>query len=230
MDSAELSSGEESSVIRLEGLHPFALRESVRSLTSQRSGFLGSSRDDMSRDTKVTTDSKDSFKESSTKHTRRTKVTSTTGTTDAKESSKDNKDTTGTRHTRHTRHAKDDKGKQPERRERRKHRGKDKDKEKENDPKKEEKEEKEEGKEETGTCTICFEDSTLFSLSRCKHSFCADCLEAYLEGNITEHALPLICPERDCETEIPNEDVKKLVKEGMGSLLDGSLILLLCPI
>lgn len=67
---------------------------------------------------------------------------------------------------------------------------------------------------DTGTCSICMEDATLFTLSGCKHSFCKDCLNMYLEGNITEHVLPLMCPERDCETEITKEDVKQLVQPG----------------
>eukprot|EP01127_Copromyxa_protea_P009343 TRINITY_DN2198_c0_g1_i4.p1 TRINITY_DN2198_c0_g1~~TRINITY_DN2198_c0_g1_i4.p1 ORF type:complete len:221 (-),score=33.42 TRINITY_DN2198_c0_g1_i4:615-1208(-) len=65
----------------------------------------------------------------------------------------------------------------------------------------------------TGTCTICLEDDVeLFTLSQCQHSFCVDCLGAFLEGNITDHNLPLVCPERDCGTEIPNSETKKLVK------------------
>lgn len=75
--------------------------------------------------------------------------------------------------------------------------------------------------ETVGTCSICFEDAALFTLSGCKHQFCVDCLGAYLEGNITERALPLVCPERDCETEIKNADVKQLVPPGM--LLQNSL-------
>lgn len=65
-----------------------------------------------------------------------------------------------------------------------------------------------------GTCSICMEEATLYTLAQCQHSFCTDCLETFLEGNITEHILPLVCPERDCETEIDREDVRQLVKPG----------------
>uniref|UniRef100_A0AC34GBW7 RBR-type E3 ubiquitin transferase n=1 Tax=Panagrolaimus sp. ES5 TaxID=591445 RepID=A0AC34GBW7_9BILA len=63
-----------------------------------------------------------------------------------------------------------------------------------------------------GDCLICFETTTLTSLS-CQHYFCSDCLNHHLLTRFRQESDPYpFCPDSDCQQIIDPQNVLKFLK------------------
>jgi len=79
----------------------------------------------------------------------------------------------------------------------------------------EEKKEKEE-RQLKADCVICLDtlfSEAVFPLTNCKHLFHIGCLETYVIEEIKKRTFPIRCPNPDCKTEIPDDDIKDILQE-----------------
>eukprot|EP01119_Soliformovum_irregulare_P015496 TRINITY_DN4362_c0_g2_i3.p1 TRINITY_DN4362_c0_g2~~TRINITY_DN4362_c0_g2_i3.p1 ORF type:complete len:493 (+),score=104.76 TRINITY_DN4362_c0_g2_i3:122-1480(+) len=63
-------------------------------------------------------------------------------------------------------------------------------------------------------CVMCLEDIDIDffqCLSKCKHEFCRDCLQTYVNIKIDERDFPILCPSLQCKKEIDLTDLEVLL-------------------
>ncbi len=65
-------------------------------------------------------------------------------------------------------------------------------------------------------CAICMEDCSLemkVSTKSCGHSFCVNCLKAYVSSSIDSHLADVKCPEVKCNANITHNEIGTLVSK-----------------
>ena len=53
----------------------------------------------------------------------------------------------------------------------------------------------------------------LFSLQTCQHIFHPNCLKQYLQVQVKDNKLPLVCPDPECKQEISDQDLRTLMSD-----------------
>ncbi|KAI5408804.1 E3 ubiquitin-protein ligase RSL1 [Lathyrus oleraceus] len=90
------------------------------------------------------------------------------------------------------------------------------------------------------SCVICFDSvsiSNIFTITSCKHRFCANCISKYVNIQINKNAVKVSCPNPECSVELKPQHLqsvlpKQVIIEWESAIYESSISLeqkIYCP-